>query len=1120
MKKFTTLLFLALFVAFTGNAQECGPTDPPYYLDFESGLFVPDCTVSSSEGSPNFWQNDNNPIEGFSGKALKYTGGTLDANSKFYTRGINLTGGTPYRITYKYANSGGGTESFLFTYGTAATAEAATPVTVTTTFSDGVLHNASFSYFTVPTTGVYYFGFSALSAANQGAMYIDDFKIEPTSCGIVQNLAVSSITQTGASINWAAATGGNVTPLGFYQYALNTSATPPATGTAVFSTTQTNTTLTPGTTYYVYVRSVCGSNVYGDWVTTSFTTPSCDVATIPYALDFENVTTPALPACTSVAAITTGSQWATVAAPGNGFDSNALQYTGTTTAAGASFFTQGIQINAGTYYRVYYKYGNNSATGTENFTVTLNTSPNPASVSSTFATHTATGGTPQTNNVTLFNIPTSGVYYFGFNVTTPANGGNLTIDDFVIEPQVCGVPSSIVINNVTQTGASVSWAAPTTGNLPMVSVYQYAYGTTNTLPTEGTFNPGTTATLSGLLPGTTYYVFNRTLCGPIWSEWYTTTFTTPSCDTTTIPYTQDFESTTVPGMPTCTTLGTTAGNQWVTADAPGNGFTTKTLQYTGTDAAANAWLFTQGIQLTAGTNYKITYKYGNNSNITTESFQVTMGTSPNAASVLVPVGGQAAITGGALATFTSAPISVATDGIYYFGFNANSTASQGTLFIDDVTISLWDCGTPQDITISNVTQTGAIVTWAAPAENTSFGYFVGTSTNINFPDGGPYVNGLTTNLIDLLPGTTYYVFLKSQCGPLMGDWSDYVSFTTPACDATTVPYYQDFESATVPAIPSCTTIGDADTGNEWVTSNNPGSGFTNNALHYYPSDETADAWFFTQGVQLTAGTYYKISYTFGNNSAGTTEKLKVAIATNPNPGFLVGTDPLGDHIVTGATPATNAINYFNVTESGVYYLGFNAHSASEEGHLYVDAIAIEENVCGVTTNVVISDITTTTATIEWQAPTTGNTPATVYQYAYGTTNTPPAEGTFIPELTIDLADLEPNTTYYVFTRTQCGPLWSDWTITEFTTQDDTTGLGDVTFNKLKVYPNPTSNIITIDNAAAIDSVEVYNITGQLVLKQNIGSTNTTINLENLQAGAYLLNVYANDATKRVKIIKQ
>ena len=245
------------------------------------------------------------------------------------------------------------------------------------------------------------------------------------------------------------------------------------------------------------------------------------------------------------------------------------------------------------------------------------------------------------------------------------------------------------------------------------------------------------------------------------------------------------------------------------------------------------------------------------------------------------------------------------------------------------------------------------------------------------------------------------------------------------------------------------------------------------------------------------------------------------MASSPNQAFLIGEAPIAEHVISGGALATNQIDYFNVAISGVYYFGFNAHSASGQGSLYVDDIAIAENVCGVTSNVTVTGITTTTATVTWEVPSTGNSPVNVYQYYVSTTNTPPTEGEFIPALTVNLDELLPDTTYYVFTRSSCGPMWSDWTITEFTTEEEpTSGIGDVTFKGFAAYPNPATHSIKIDNSASIDSVELFNLTGQLVLRQAVNGTNTKINLENLASGAYLLSVHADGATKRVKIIKQ
>ena len=864
MKKFTILIAIMLLSGIAMRGQDCTALEGSYNLDFESVTTpaLPDCTVNINASTGNNWTTVNNPGNGFENNALQYTASTSAADTWFFMRGVNLTAGVAYRVTYKYGNNGTGTETFQTTYGLAPNAASATLLSVAHTFSDGVVHNGSFSYFTVPTTGTYYFGFHALSAANQGNIYIDDFKIEPTTCGTLSNLVVSGLTQTGVTLTWNPATGGNVTSLGFYYYALSTTNTPPATGTAVFANTLTSTTLLPGTTYYMFVKSACAGNVSGDWLTTSFTTPGCEASAIPYTLDFELATTPSLPECTSVTPITTGSLWTTAPAPGNGFNNNALQYAGTTTAANAWFFTKGVQLTAGTFYKISYKYGNNSADTTEALKFAVATNPNEASVTNVLNNHASITGGTATNftSESAFSVPTSGIYYFGFNAYSALGQGNIYVDDFVIENWVCSEPANIAFSNLTTTGATILWTAQ--GN-PAVG-YLYACKTTNTAPVaaEETFAPGTTVSLTNLLPGTTYYFFIKGICGPVMGTYNEAfTFTTPSCEAATVPYSQDFELATVPGLPACTSVApVTTGSQWTTVAAPGNGFTNTSLQYTGTTTAADAWLFTQGIQLTAGAFYKVTYKIGNNSATTTEGLTVKLATSPNPASTDdASIALHPAITGGTSLDFTSGIIAVPATGVYYIGFNANSAAAQGNLYIDNIEVKLWDCGIAQNVSISNITTTGATVTWAAPVENTSIGYFVAFSTTNEAPAGGPYVSGLTTDLTALEPGTTYYVFVKSQCGALMGDWTESVSFTTPACAATTVPYTQDFETTFVPAIPTCSTTVPVATGNNWLTVNNPGSGFTSNTLHYAANDEAADAWFFTQGIQLTAGTLYKIS---------------------------------------------------------------------------------------------------------------------------------------------------------------------------------------------------------------------------------------------------------------------
>jgi hypothetical protein len=81
-------------------------------------------------------------------------------------------------------------------------------------------------------------------------------------------------------------------------------------------------------------------------------------------------------------------------------------------------------------------------------------------------------------------------------------------------------------------------------------------------------------------------------------------------------------------------------------------------------------------------------------------------------------------------------------------------------------------------------------------------------------------------------------------------------------------------------------------------------------------------------------------------------------------------------------------------------------------------------------------------------------------------------------------------------------------------------------NMLNVYPNPTSNYITINYTEnGIFNLEdltfsVFDITGKQVIKTSINSVNNKIDLTNLTNGTYFLKVSGNDFSATQKIIKQ
>lgn len=78
---------------------------------------------------------------------------------------------------------------------------------------------------------------------------------------------VSALTTTGASFSWSAVPGALS-----YEYALQTTATPPANGTSTNLTQYVATGLIPNTVYYFHVRSQCSPTNFSAWQTVTFTT--------------------------------------------------------------------------------------------------------------------------------------------------------------------------------------------------------------------------------------------------------------------------------------------------------------------------------------------------------------------------------------------------------------------------------------------------------------------------------------------------------------------------------------------------------------------------------------------------------------------------------------------------------------------------------------------------------------------------------------------------------------------------------------------------------------------------------------------------------------------------------
>ncbi len=770
---------------------------------------------------------------------------------------------------------------------------------------------------------------------------------------------VGAITATGASISWLVP---NPAPSTGYQWKIVAAGTGTA-GVAIASGSPavgTNsavvTGLTANTSYDIYIRSNCGASVYSSYSTPVNFSTLCSAANIPYTLNLASVTTPAIPGCTSKEKLNTANDWITTPAPGNGFNGNTLAYNyNLSLPADAWFYTQGLNLTAGTSYRLTYKYANDGGTTyPEKMNIKYGASPSAASMSTLLADHPLiSGAIVPLVNVVDFVPSSSGVYYVGFHAYSDANMNVLLLDSVSVKlSPACIEPTAITLSNITATGANISWTLPSGSP----SGYNWDVRSSGTPGTAGAAANGTvtastsSVAASGLTPSTTYSVYVRTNCGAGgFSAWtVATVFTTP-CLATNIPYIMPIASAVVPGIPSCTSIqNLNAGNNWETVNNPGYGFNGNALVYNyNFSLPGDAWLYTQGLNLTAGTSYRLAYKYSNDGSSNPEKMNIKYGTSPSAASMSTLLADHPSITAttGPLVNFVD--FTPSATGVYYVGFHAYSDANMYLLLLDSVSVKLSpSCIEPSAVTVNNITTSSAHVSWTAPSTTpASYNWDIRTSGTPG--TAGAAASGTVTAPTisvtgsGLASGTTYSVYVRANCGAGgFSAWTVATVFTTP-CIAANIPYTMDLLNATVPNIPSCTSVENAGSGNVWETVNNPGYGFTGNALLYpYNSVFAADTWIYTQGLNLTGGVAYKLAYRY--NAAGTTyvEDMNVKYGTSPASASM--TNLLINHnaISNNATPYTDAISFTPAT-SGVYYIGFHAYSAADQFNLYIDSIHVD-----------------------------------------------------------------------------------------------------------------------------------------------------------------------------------
>ncbi len=453
----------------------------------------------------------------------------------------------------------------------------------------------------------------------------------------------------------------------------------------------------------------------------------------------------------------------------------------------------------------------------------------------------------------------------------------------------------------------------------------------------------TTITITDLPPMTIYYYRVRAVgLGCAFNSGFGLANLTVTCGYYFVPYTQNFDTTAVNAIPTCSTVvnDNTDAFQWST-QAINPASTPRALYINKNPAAAmDDWFFLPGIKLTGGTTYRLTFRYNSLANGTfTEKLRVRVGSGPSVAQMNVTILDLPNIVNTVYQTAIVDFTPVTTD-VYYYGFQGYSFANQSYLLLDDININVApSCFEPENLVLAVSGITTSTISFDPPATVPSQGYEYIVSNSPIVPTAGSTPTGTlpfgstSLNLVGLTASSQYYVWIRGNCGP--GDssiWSQTLDFSTdcnPPTFITITPGIRcGLGTVTLSAIPNVGSV------TEWYDLPVGGTLLATGNNYVTPS-LSASTTYYAQAK--AAGANATLGATNPNNIAGAKSIYNVAAAVNltiTTATQLVGFDifpissgqngllvirnslavavasiPFTTTVVGGSTPQTIPINY-------------------------------------------------------------------------------------------------------------------------------------------------------------------------------------------------------------------
>ncbi|MEG2070707.1 MAG: hypothetical protein RR034_04965, partial [Bacteroidales bacterium] len=660
------------------------------------------------------------------------------------------------------------------------------------------------------------------------------------------------------------------------------------------------------------------------------------------------------------------------------------------------------------------------------------------------------------------------LYFYWKNDASSGNNPPAAIDDITISEIVCGRPNLVRSLNYTPNGADITFEPASSSD----NQWELVYGRVGFDPDQATPIEITASlyTLTNLLPGTFYEVYVRTNCGDRTSIWSSVHSFRTSCGTiATLPFIENMDTYTTgaTSFPVCWTRNSTSSTSYPQISSSYTHSSPRSLYFNLSDSViTNNLITTPEFDASIPINsLMVSFWMYKNSNA--GHFKVGVMSNPLDITTFETI--QTFNNNISPTAYQEVSLAGYTGNGHYIAFlfdstivNHNSNMNH-SVYLDDLKIrTIPTCSRPSDLTVVDVLQTEAILSWTSHGSETEWELMYDTiAFNPDMGLVGQIVSATSTpfTLTNLEFNKTYYVCVRAKCSDSdLSEWClNNVSFTT-LCSSYQFPFTENFANTTFPTTCWQKWSGWVDStvisGGSWNrVDNNNGINGTHVKLNIYGL--STKSWLVSPPIDLSTAVHPKLYFDlaltdYGNDDAiehsgtQTDDKFMVLVSSDfgatwsqrtiwnnslENPG-----DYVYDLIYHKAKTIEIDLQNF-ATASNPIMIAFYGESTVSGGDndLHIGNIRISEPISCMKPYALQLDSTSNSELmISWSQ----GRDETAYDVAYGLPGFNLNDENSYTLLTnvMDtfavINGLIANATYEIYVRSNCGSDVSEWTLPE------------------------------------------------------------------------------------------